>query len=98
MTFSTLNLDMHKQFKILSVENVDKLCLSQKGLNAQQYLFHKSFNHFFFFYLSQTEEMNNAMDGLNKYSTEDDINALALKHFDDQTLIQVNKIIISSMS
>jgi len=36
--------------------------------------------------------MNYAMDGLNKYSTEDDINALALKHFDDQTLIQVNKI------
>lgn len=41
---------------------------------------------------SQTEEMNYAMDGLNKYSTEDDINALALKHFDDQTLIQVNQI------
>lgn len=37
--------------------------------------------------------MNYAMDGLNKYSTEDDINALALKHFDDQTLIQVNKIL-----
>lgn len=37
----------------------------------------------------QTEEMNYAMDGLNNYSTEDDINLLALKHFDDQTLIQV---------
>lgn len=37
---------------------------------------------------TQTEEMNYAMDGLNKYSTEDDINALALKHFDDQTLLQ----------
>lgn len=36
--------------------------------------------------------MNYAMDGLNKYSTEDDINALALKHFDDQTLIQVKQI------
>ncbi|XP_050430308.1 protein C12orf4 homolog [Adelges cooleyi] len=36
----------------------------------------------------QTDEMNYAMDGLNNYSTEDDINALALKHFDDQTLIQ----------
>lgn len=36
--------------------------------------------------------MNYAMDGLNKYSTEDDINDLALKHFDDQTLIQVNKV------
>jgi len=33
--------------------------------------------------------MSYAMDGLNTYSTEDDINALALKHFDDQTLIQV---------
>lgn len=43
---------------------------------------------------SQTDEMNHAMDGLNKYSTEDDINALALKHFDDQTLIQVFKIFI----
>ncbi|XP_050532362.1 protein C12orf4 homolog isoform X2 [Daktulosphaira vitifoliae] len=36
----------------------------------------------------QTEEMNYAMEGLNKYSNEEDINALALKHFDDQTLIQ----------
>jgi hypothetical protein len=36
--------------------------------------------------------MNYAMDGLNNYSTEEDINALALKHFDDQTLIQVNKL------
>lgn len=40
---------------------------------------------------SQTEEMNYAMDGLNNYSTEDDINALALKHFDDQTLIHVKQ-------
>lgn len=46
----------------------------------------------YFILFSQTEEMNYAMDGLNKYSTEDDINALALKHFDDQTLIQVNQI------
>lgn len=38
--------------------------------------------------------MNYAMDGLNNSSTEDDINALALKHFDDQTLIHVNKIFI----
>lgn len=45
---------------------------------------------------SQTEEMNYAMDGLNKYSTEDDINALALKHFDDQTLLQVIEILYSS--
>lgn len=47
-----------------------------------------------FFSISQTDEMNHAMEGLNKYSTEDDINALALKHFDDQTLIQVYKICI----
>lgn len=47
-----------------------------------------------FFSISQTDEMNHAMDGLNKYSTEDDINALALKHFDDQTLIQVYKLFI----
>lgn len=48
----------------------------------------------FFVSNSQTDEMNHAMDGLNKYSTEDDINALALKHFDDQTLIQVSKIFV----
>lgn len=41
--------------------------------------------------------MNYAMDGLNKYSTEDDINALALKHFDDQTLLQVIEILYSSI-
>jgi len=46
---------------------------------------------------SQTEEMNYAMDGLNKYSTEDDINALALKHFDDQTLLQVIEILYPSI-
>lgn len=46
---------------------------------------------------SQTEEMNYAMDGLNKYTTEDDINALALKHFDDQTLLQVIEILYLSI-
>jgi len=41
--------------------------------------------------------MNYAMDGLNKYTTEDDINALALKHFDDQTLLQVIEILYPSI-
>jgi len=41
--------------------------------------------------------MNYAMDGLNKYTTEDDINALALKHFDDQTLLQVIEILYLSI-
>lgn len=46
---------------------------------------------------SQTDEMNLAMDGLNKYNTEETINALALRHFDDQTLIQVIRILILSI-
>lgn len=52
-------------------------------------------NFFYLFYFSQTDEMNIAMDGLNKYNTEETINTLALRHFDDQTLIQVIRILMS---
>ncbi|KAK4871504.1 hypothetical protein RN001_015628 [Aquatica leii] len=37
----------------------------------------------------QTEEMNNAIDRLEKGMTESEINKLATKHFEDQTFLQV---------